>query len=125
MDTVGIRVLSRNFGNSSLFTAKTSPSAGSVVAANRLWKHVDIFRKTVTSFQEIQHLFVTLLGQIIHVLCRISGFGPSPLFIFIFVLPYCFCFVVCFVFATLYCFVFYLCPCASFIIGICAVKSAC
>ena len=53
--TTGIRVLPRNFRNSSLFTAtcNNSPSAGYVSAANRLFKDVDIFRKPITSLKQI------------------------------------------------------------------------
>jgi hypothetical protein len=55
LDITGIRVLSRNFSNSSLFTAtsKNYPSARYVSVANHLCKDVDIIRKPITSLKQI------------------------------------------------------------------------
>ena len=59
LNSIGISVLSRNFRNSSLFTAacKNSPSAGCVSAANFVRKHVDIFKKPTASFKEFSANF--------------------------------------------------------------------
>jgi len=83
LNSIGIPVLSRNFRNSSLFTAicKNSPSAGSVSAANFVRKHVDIFRKPIT-FPKNSVLICDTSSQLIHFLCRILGFSSSTLFIF-------------------------------------------
>ena len=54
LDVADIRVLTPNFRNPFLFTLiwgkKTSPSASSVSAANRLSEDVDIFRTTECFF---------------------------------------------------------------------------
>jgi hypothetical protein len=57
LDTTGIRVPSHNVRNSSLFTAtcKNSPTARYVMAANRVCKDTDIFRKPITSLKQILH----------------------------------------------------------------------
>jgi hypothetical protein len=54
-DTPGIRVISRNFRTSSLFTdaCENSPSARCVSAVNHAGKYIDIFRKPFTSFKQI------------------------------------------------------------------------
>ena len=71
--TITIQVPSRNFRNSSLFTATCthSPSARWVSAANRMRKLVDIFRKPITSLKQTLRLSVTFLYQIINIF---SGF---------------------------------------------------
>jgi len=68
-DTTGIRVLPRNFRNSSLFTvtSNNSPSAGCVSVANRLFKDVDIFMKPITSLKQILRHSMPLLYPIIDV----------------------------------------------------------
>jgi hypothetical protein len=68
VDITGIRV-SRNFKNSSLFTAsrKSSPSAVSVYGANHACNDFDISRKPVTSLKQILRQSVTFFNQIINV----------------------------------------------------------
>ena len=57
LDITGIRVLPRNFRNSSLFTCtcKTSPFASCVSAANRMCKDAHIFMESVAQMKQILH----------------------------------------------------------------------
>jgi hypothetical protein len=85
LDTAGIRGLSRNFRNSSLFTANcyNSPSAGCVSAVNHMCKDSDIFRKTINSSKKILRQSVIFL-IILSMLFRVLGFCPSSSFILLF-----------------------------------------
>jgi hypothetical protein len=66
LDTTCIRVLSRNFINSSMFTAtcKNCPSARCVPAVNRECKVIDIHRNPIISLTEILRYSVTFLNHL-------------------------------------------------------------
>jgi hypothetical protein len=65
LDVTGIRVLPRNFSNSSLFTAiaKNIPSARRGSADKYLCKDVDVSRKTTDSLKQNLRYFVAFLHQ--------------------------------------------------------------
>jgi hypothetical protein len=119
----GIRVLPRNFRNSSLFTAtcKNSPSARCVSAPNCVHRHRYLFRKPVISLKQISAPVCGIYRSTclsLSMFFQGIGFLSNVSFILLYVATlFLFClFSILFLCICTVC-VLYLCLCAGFVIG--------